>query len=159
DAVPAEELGALPALCGDLPHLVAAVYGVDRGFGQRVAVLRAHQDAVHAVRDYAREALDVAGDDRAAGGHGLQEDDALALVAGVWGAEEVRGLVVAGQVGVGHVAGEDHVAHVMLAHPALVGAQRALAVAADEDEPGLRASRLDPLERAQQVALALALLQ
>src|SRR5690606_24369978 len=145
-AVPAEELGSLATLRGDLAQAPGLVDGVDQRLDQRVAVLGPDEDAVRAVGDYAREAIYVARYHGAARGHCLQQHDALALVARVGRAEHVRGLVVARQVHVRDVPGEHHVAHMVLAYPALVGAERAFAVAAHQDQPCLGPHCLYPGE-------------
>src|SRR5687767_3532766 len=110
-------LGTFAAALGDFEAAVVVFEDVDEGVGQGVGVFGAHEDAVDAVGDDTGEAFDVAGDDGAAGGHGFEEDDALAFVTGVGGAEDVAAVVVAGEVGVGDEAGEDDVFEAVFAHP------------------------------------------
>ncbi len=66
-------------------------------------------DPKPAVRKHAGIAVNIGGDDGLTHRHGFKQHDAEALPAGGRGAEDIGGLVIAGEVGGADAAGEDDV--------------------------------------------------
>ena len=64
----------------------------------------------------ALETEDSGCDDGCSGSHGFDEDEAEALLAGVWCAEDVGVLIVGGEFGVGYRPGEDDIVDATFAH-------------------------------------------
>src|SRR2546428_598885 len=123
------------------------------GVGERLGVLRLHEETRHISLYDTLVAVDVGGDDGAARGHRLEEHDPERLLTRRRRDVDVRGLVEARLVRILDAAGEEHVGETLLMHEAADVTE--LWPAADDDEPRLRIFGLETRVRAREVHGAL----
>ncbi len=151
-AVPTIALRPLLAFATKLAAQTFVVQEQHERIGNRLGRLRRHQEAIDPGGDDAGKPFDIACDYRQPGGEGLHDDVTLAFVSRVRRAVHMRTVVVAGQVLVGHVRAEDHVA--VVAHQPLVAPEVA---SAHHDQASILPALAEPHVCPQQVFQALAL--
>src|SRR5438094_8187587 len=117
------------------------------GVGERLGVLRLHEEARHISLYDTLVAMDVGGDDRAARGHRLEEHDPERLLPRRRRDVNVRGLVEARLVRILDAAGEEHVGETLPMHEAADVAD--LWPAADDYQPRLWIFGLETRVRAR----------
>ena len=157
DGLPGVLINVGAAVGSQLASEIGVLDEVRQGFGETFAVLGRGQETLMAVGYDVRVTLDAGSDDGLGGGHCFQQDDAEALFADGRGAEDVGGLVVAGEHVVVDGSDEDHVFQAALGEDAVAVFVRV--AGANDYEAGLGMFPLEAAVGVEEVAEALPLFQ